>query len=920
MRHRIWALVLGAACLSAHPAPADERPAAAATQPPPAGAAEAPTKVTTVEGITEYRLPNGLRVLLYPDRSKPVVTVNVTVLVGSRHEGYGETGMAHLLEHMLFKGTPTRGNIKKLLGDRGANPWQATTGYDRTNYYETLPASDDNLAFALRLEADRMANSCLRREDLISEMTVVRNEFEAKENSPNLILNQRMMAAAFEWHNYGKRTIGNRADIERMPIDALRAFYKKHYRPDNMVLTVAGQFDETTALGYVARYFGPLRKPAHKLDPTYTQEPPQDGERQVALRRVGTGGAVGLVYHVPAASHPDFAAVDVLARCLGREPGGRVYTALVESKKSTSVSAGAWEMHDPGVLVVAADAAAGGLDATRAALIDAVEGLDRAPITDREVADALRGYAAGVEQFQADSNGFAVSLSEWIAAGDWRLFFVHRDRKLRVTAADVNRVARQYLVRSNRTTGVYDPTAKPERAPVPDAPPVEEVVRGYRGRTAVAAVEAFDPTPANLERHVTRGTLGPIKTALLPRKTRGDLVTVQLTLRYGNEESLTGTDTAAQFVPAMLLRGTRSHTRQQLTDEVNRLGAGVSTSGGTGSLTVVARAKRADLPATLRLVGEILREPAFPAAEFDRLKAETVQGLTAAAAEPMPRAVTALLRKVKGFPAGNIRHVPTPEGAIERYQGVTLEQVRAVYEKQLGAQAGELAVVGDFDPAVVTAELGRALAGWTSAVPYRRVETAVTPVGSGETIRIETPDKANAVYAAALAVPLAGTDPDYIALALGVDVLGGGESSRLWLRVREKDGLSYGVGASVSGSPTDRAAVFEIEAIANPANLARVDAAIAEEVDRLLADGVTDQELAAARKANREAVKVARSDDDHVVSLLAGQLARGWTFQREIDEERRIEALTPADVRAALRKYVDPKKLVIVHAGDLKKK
>src|SRR5262245_8659351 len=211
---------------------------------------EVPQKVTTVEGITEYRLDNGLRLLLFPNPSVAKVTVNLTVLVGSRHEGYGETGMAHLLEHMVFKGTPTHPDVPKALRDHGAQ-FNGSTSFDRTNYFETMAGTDENLEFAVRLEADRLVNSHVKREDLLSEMTVVRNEFEQGENSPVRILNQRMMAAAFEWHNYGKSTIGNRSDIERVPIESLQAFYRKYYQPDNVMLVVAGKFDEGKALGYV---------------------------------------------------------------------------------------------------------------------------------------------------------------------------------------------------------------------------------------------------------------------------------------------------------------------------------------------------------------------------------------------------------------------------------------------------------------------------------------------------------------------------------------------------------------------------------------------------------------------------------------------------------------------------------------------
>src|SRR6516162_10207534 len=189
-------------------------------------------KVASAEGLTEFDLSNGLKVVLFPDQSKPTVTVNVTYFVGSRHESYGETGMAHLLEHLMFKGTPTTPNIPGAFQEHGAR-WNGSTASDRTNYFETMPASDANLEWAIRFEADRMVHSFIAKKDLDSEMTVVRNELEAGENNPQRILYERVHSRAYLWHNYGKSTIGSRSDLEHVPIERLQAFYKKYYQPDN---------------------------------------------------------------------------------------------------------------------------------------------------------------------------------------------------------------------------------------------------------------------------------------------------------------------------------------------------------------------------------------------------------------------------------------------------------------------------------------------------------------------------------------------------------------------------------------------------------------------------------------------------------------------------------------------------------------
>jgi zinc protease len=889
-----------------------------------APAADSPfTKVGTVEGITEYSLPNGLRVLLFPDPSKNVVTVNSTIFVGSRHEGYGETGMAHLLEHMLFKGTPTFPDVPKAIRDHGgSNRFNGTTWVDRTNYYETMPAADENLEFGIKLEADRLVNSYVKREDLISEMTVVRNEFEAGENNPESILSQRMMAVAYEWHNYGKSTIGNRSDIERVPIDNLQAFYRRFYQVDNAMLVIAGKFDEKKALEYTAKYFGILKKPDRKLTNTYTEEPAQDGERQVVLRRVGSVGATGVIYHVPAGPHEDFAAIQVLEDCLTSEPAGRVYKALVEAKKASSVSGSSYAWHDPGVIEITAKVEGPtGVDAARDTLVETLESLAKSPITDEEVNRSKQRFAKYNEQLLASSDRLAIQLSEWAGAGDWRLFFLHRDRVEKVTAADVNRVAAKYLTRTNRTVGVYYPTAKAERASIPERPDVAKLIAGYKGRAALATGEAFDPTPAVIEQRVARGELGPIKTAFLPKKTRGEMVEVRLNLRYGNEESLTGKTTAMDFLPDLLARGTKNRTRQQIADEFDKLGSRVSFSGTVGLVTVSIKAKKANLPATLKLVGEILREPAFPAKEFDVLKKEKLEQLASQKTDPIYLAARAMQRKLQDYPKENIRYVPTLEESIERVNQSTLDQVKELYARQLSAQTGELTAVGDFDPAVLTAELGPALKDWKSDIAYKRIDQPAKPVEKGETIRIDTPDKANAIYFAGLTTPMTDSDPEYAAMQVGNYLLGGAAlASRLSNRVRGEKGLSYGVGSGFNAGAKDKRAVFQMFAITNPENMDKVDALIAEEVAKFLKDGVSLEELEAGKKAFVDQMRVDRAEDSKLANDLANGLFVGRTFTYQADLEKKIEALTPGEIQKAFKAILDPKKLTIVQAGDFAKK
>ena len=483
------------------------------------------TRIASVEGINEYRLPNGLRVLLATDVSKPTTTVNVTYLVGSRNENYGETGMAHLLEHLLFKGTPKLGLIMDQMSKRGMQ-MNGSTGVDRTNYHETFAASAENLQWALDMEADRMINSFIARKDLDSEMTVVRNELEAGENNPGRVLMQKMLATAFQWHNYGKSSIGARSDVENVDIAHLQAFYRKHYQPDNAVLTVTGSFDEARTLSWISAAFGPIARPQRVFDPEYTQEPAQDGERAVTIRRVGDSQLVAALYHVVPGSSPEFAAMDLLEAIMSDTPTGRLHKALVETKLAAGVYGYTLSTKQPGIVLWGAQVRAeASLDAAREALLKTLESVAQQPITTDEVEQARTRWLKQFDEVMNDPEQLGVGLSESIALGDWRLLFLHRDRIRKVTVADVQLAATRYLKPSNRTLGQFVPTDKPDRAPLPGTPDVAAMVKNYKGDPAAAKGEAFDPSPDNIDKRTRLLTLpNGMKIALLPTKTRGETV------------------------------------------------------------------------------------------------------------------------------------------------------------------------------------------------------------------------------------------------------------------------------------------------------------------------------------------------------------------------------------------------------------
>jgi zinc protease len=882
----------------------------------PAGVTQGPS----VEGISEYRLANGLAVVLFPDASAATTSVNVTYRVGSRHERYGETGMAHLLEHMTFKGTATSGNYWTEMGRRGMRS-NGTTWYDRTNYFETFNASPADLEWALAMEADRMVNSRIDRKDLDTEMTVVRNEMERGENNAARITLHRLLAAAYDWHNYGKSTIGARSDVEGVDIGQLRAFYRTYYQPDNAVLVVAGQFDPDETLGWIAKSFGAIPKPARTLPLLYTEEPVQDGERTVTIRRVGDQQLLGIGYHTLPGAHPDSVAVAALAEIMTIAPAGRLYQSLVETRKASGVSNFAASLHDPAFVAFFAQVPlADSIESARDAALATLEGVARAPITQAEVERVKARRLKGIDEALADPTRFGISLSESIATGDWRLFFLVRDRVRALTAADVQRVALAYLKPANRSVALYLPDAAPDRAPQAPAADVAAMLRDYKGDPAVAAGEPFVATPANLDARTQRFTLANgMKVALLPKKTRGGTVKVALQIDQGDERSLSGTGPQGALMADMLDRGTARRSRQEIEDTLDRLRAKVSFTGTDTRTSGTAETYRAELPATLALVAEMLREPSFPADEFGKVQRAQATAIEAQRRDPEAIARREARRYGNPYPPGDVRYVPTVGEQLAALRRTTVQDLVRFHAQFVGGSSAQIAIVGDFDPDVVRGVLERSFGDWRSATPYVRVPMPLVS-RAPTAIIIETPDKANATVVGSLALPVSDESPEFGATTLASAIVGELSGSRLWRRIREREGLSYGVGASIQWNAYEPNSTLFVQAIYAPQSREKIAAALREELARAASEGFTAEEVERAKSGIAKRRQLARTQDAQVAADLVAQLHRGRTYAFAARGDEAIAAASAADVSAAFRRFVQPEAFALVYAGDFAKR
>jgi zinc protease len=504
--------------------------------------------------------------------------------------------------------------------------------------------------------------------------------------------------------------------------------------------------------------------------------------------------------------------------------------------------------------------------------------------------------------------------------GDWRLFFLGRDRVKAVTAEDLARVAKAYFQTNNRSLGLFIPTDKPARVEIPEAGDAAAMVKDYKGQATKSAGEAFDTAPQAIDARTQRFTTAAgLKVAMVPKKTRGGSVTATLSLHFGDEQSLTGKGPNGDLAGGMLIRGTAHHTRQQIADAFDKLKAQVRVSGSAEGARASVETTRENLPEVLKLVVEVLREPSFPESEFETLRQEHLAGTENMRSEPQALASQAFQRHLSAWPKGHPRYVATLDESIAELKAAKVEDAKAFHRAFYGASNGELALVGDFDPKEAQALVSSLVGDWKSPAAYTRIKS-VYKDAPALAATLQAPDKPNAFFLGGLNLRLQDTDPEYPAMVLGNFMMGGGFlNSRLATRIRVKEGLSYGVGSQFQAAAADQAGNWMAYAIYAPQNAAKLETAFQEEIAKVLATGFTAEEIKAAKTGWLQSQQMSRAQDRELASRIATSLQWNRTLAFQAELEKQVLALTNEQIQAAFKKHLDPKRLTIVKAGDFNK-
>jgi len=895
-------------------------------------------KVEELNGIEEYLFtPNGMNLLLVQDNSAPVVTVQIVYRVGSKHEVPGNTGSTHLLEHLNFKGTPTfnkrNGNaIFNVLQGMGAQ-MNATTWYDRTNYYETIPS--DKIETAIHIESDRMRNSLLLKEDKDAEMTVVRNEFERGENNPNSLLSKEIWATAYMAHPYHHNTIGWRSDIENMPIEVLRKFYNTYYWPDNATLTIIGDFQKENLFNLVDKYFGKITKAPHDMPQPYTTEPEQLGPRRITVKKPGQQALVSIGYKIPGRLHNDLPALDVLSEIIGSGTSSVINKTFVDSGIAIYGYASATNFKEVGLFTVALGFTPDkNHEDMNNQMLDMIKKIKNEGVLQEDVMRIVAKLNAQTILSRDGSGSIADQLNEAIAGGDWKDYFNGNNRLSKVTADDVKRVANTYLLEDQSTTGYFVPqvpgangATKQQasnfsadgdkyffRTPGSDVKAnVIENGNDFSQNVMAEITSAYETVESSKsgEKFVRKQVAGiDVITAKTGAK---DFVTVNASFPIGDFLNTKGNEAIPSLTTQMLSKGTTKNDKFQFSQKLEKLGVSLSISAGTHSVNISFKCLTKDLKTVIGLLAEELRYPLFDTKEFDLLKDQNINGMKRGLEDPATQGTIALLQAI--YPKGHPNYQTDIESSIENVKAVAVIDLKAFHKTYFGPAGMHLVVVGDVDTKVLYSALNTSFKGWkggaTTKVKYENPtkESALTKV-------VTIPQKPSAEMYIGQYTGIERSDKDYMPFYMGTSILGGGFSGRLMMTVRDNDGLTYNIGAGHSGH-TYTGGYWFVNASFNPSLFQKGLDATMVQVNQWAKEGITEDELVAKKTNLAGSFKVGLSTTGGLAGALLSFIERGLEPTYIDQYTKEIEAVTLEQVNASIKKYIDLNKLIIIKSGSL---
>ena len=881
--------------------------------------------IETVGEIEAYELEsNGLRILIQQNKGLPVAAVMITYEVGGRNEVAGTTGMTHILEHMMFKGTDENheeNGYSQSMERIGAR-FNATTYYDRTNYYAVLPR--EHIDKALALEADRMRNLRITDEALQAELTVVFNEYDRKENSPTQTLFKEICGVAFKAHPYGQPVIGWKSDIENTSPEKLRRFYDTFYWPENATLTILGDFDKKATLATIKKYYASIPNASQPIPLVKTIEPEQLGPRRTIIKRAGKVGAVAIGYKVPEGIHRDWAALQLISQILGANKTGRFYSALDDKGKASSTFAFAPQLRDPSLFFLGAFLTTESThEEVERIILDTIDHLSRFRITDKELDRAKSAIAARTVYNRDGLYNIAQEINEYIAMGDWTGYIRQPQAIQTVTVEDIQRVAKTYLTKKNSTTGWYIPTTpektassfsklKPSFFRDPEIPlPVMELRPEKNPRIP------FSKNSKNVQhtKTIQQAKIGDIEVVVIDLPV-DNVVSFIGSFAAGESFNPKGRPVLAGLTASMLDKGTQRQNRFIIAEQLDTLGASIAFDTDAHSLLFSGKFLRKNAGNVMNLLAEQIRQPAFDPEVLESLKARKKAYLLKAINNPEFRASNEASRLL--YPEGHPNYKFPIETLIADLENTTIEDIHAFHQEHYGPKSMQLVFAGDVDFHQIMANVELAFASWKGGKTYL-TETVFPLKTDAQSKHVALKDKPSAFAYLAQFTGLQRNLEGYLhymGFSIGNYILGGSFHSRLMSEVRERQGLTYHI-ASMHQGDLFTPGHWAVSSSFAPSMLEEGLKATKAVLEDWHEKGVSEKEVKAAKTTLRGSYLVNLSTTKAFAEQVHSFIRRDLTADFIDSYLWFLDQITTKDINLAIRKYFDPAKLILVTSGSL---
>lgn len=845
--------------------PAHARPSPASTPPaiPP--------------GVRFSTLPNGLTLIIREDHSAPVVSAQAWCKAGSIDEGkWLGAGLSHCLEHMLFKGTSTRpaSRIDQEVQEAGGY-MNAYTSFDRTVYWINVPNTGGKIA--IDILCDIMQNAALPEEELAKEMDVIRREMDMNQDDPHQRSARRLFETAYTKSPYRFTIIGYPDIFNEVRREDVYSYYKEKYAPNNVFFVVVGDINAAEVEEQIRSSFANAK--ARPMPPAVLPaEPKQISAREVTEEAPIEMGHFHFSWHIPELRHPDVPVLDVLATLLGGGRSSRLYQQ-VRQKQGLVNSVDAWTYSpgNPGLFGMSAVVEADKYDAARAAMLTEIERMKAKPVTAAELTKAVKQFTAGTLASRKTMQGQAQDLGgNWMAAGDLNFSERYLAAVKRITPADLQRVARTYLTDESRTLFTLLPKGAAEK------------IAHVEQKHADNAVQKFD-LPNGLR-------------LLVKEDHRLPFVEFRAALKGGVLAETPANNGITAMMAKMMMQGTKTRSAEEIATQIESIGGHLDSYGGNNSFGVNAEVMSADFKTGLDLFADVLLNPSFPAAALERERQIQLANLRAQKDELLASAFRLARRELFGDTSYGLHQ----SGTEESVAAIQVKDLKAFHAALTVPNNCVLAVFGDVKASDVKAAVLKKFGKWKKGSPALANLNAAKPLKQPKHV-MDTRDKKQAV----LVIGFPGTslhDADRFALEL-IQESCSDLGSRLFVRIREKLGLAYYVGAQnflglVPG-------YFAFYVGTDPAKVGLVETELLKEAEELRQNGLTAEELKRAKAKIIGQKKIARQDLGGYAMSSALDELYGLGFRHIDTEDAKYEAVTLVQAKDVAKKYLKPDALVV---------